>query len=301
MKKRKLIPVIIFCCSLTSLSVPAFATSFSTNANYLFGAHAGSMTGENSTSITVSQKGTRNADVNTNAQADSNGKLISTSSAGFWTSSPDPMNPIFNPVEFSVSSSASWSETYTAPFDGLYSWDLSIPKASLLVQRPDLRVEPEYWFYDDKGLLPAVISAQKDITAEIGGEILVNGNTAGDYGASYSANDIGSVKTTGLMPEGIFWIDPIDYSESVTWENLLISVDLGHFNQGDDISITMLLSSSIFGTGFENYGFARIEDPGNLQGSLRGAPIPEPTTLLLFGTGLTVLAGFRKKRKIPER
>ncbi len=111
------------------------------------------------------------------------------------------------------------------------------------------------------------------------GKCSVPANTPASYPFNYLGDGISTGYTgsiaNGLYTTGIF-TDPNDVGGLIGGTHYAVGVDLS-FLQGKTFTAHATLSCG----------------NDNLMGNV--APVPEPATMLLFGTGLVGLAGFRKK------
>ncbi len=91
-------------------------------------------------------------------------------------------------------------------------------------------------------------------------------------------------------------------SANYTFDPFQGTIDIGKISAGDSFSLQYALSVYTEGNQyFESKAYlgnpeATPFSPG-FSGSVTAAPVPEPTTMLLFGTGLAGLAGTRIRRK----
>jgi len=143
-------------------------------------------------------------------------------------------------------------------------------------------------------------------TAEYSINVLLNGSTiwsssatlnggyilTPDYTLTKSGTDIGLTEISDWSYLALFQSNP--YEENIP---------LGPFNPGESFTLEYRMSATANGIDYEQGAIAAIGDPFTLTGgtiTVNGgpsAPIPEPSTLLLLGSGLTGIVWLRRKNR----
>ena len=170
---------------------------------------------------------------------------------------------------------AKWENTFIVEEAGNYFWDVTI---SGFMGIDYLASDNNYaWagtFYDLYVRLDDV-----DIWRPVGG---ATGEPDGDFGYySNGPNDFG--------------VDPTNEGDGIrhfTWDNYNTQLDLGYYAVGDEIKIGCFMINHAW-----SYGVAgtSADIHFNMSGSLDYTPVPVPATILLLGSGLVGLVGFRRK------
>lgn len=117
-----------------------------------------------------------------------------------------------------------------------------------------------------------------------------------DIDITRNGASIGTFHADALSKQGGGWADYGDLYGTAWYKTGIFTFDLSGFNAGDTIGVSM----TVVDCGWGGHGGAAFLDGiGTTVLPPIDNPIPEPTTMLLFGTGLAGLAavGRRKAKK----
>jgi hypothetical protein len=126
-------------------------------------------------------------------------------------------------------------------------------------------------------------------------------------GTSYTVDNLSKIDT----PEGAGWLQTFDddglneidftfaYNFGAEPEYFLVKTGNLNSNVGDYRWFLFSNNNELYDWGVINLQGYNLLEIGKLShlDTVGGAPVPEPATLLLIGSGLLGLAGFRKQRK----
>ena len=120
--------------------------------------------------------------------------------------------------------------------------------------------------------------------------------TTGNYGIIDFSDDSGTEFTVGVTSYSNFYLEAYDTSDSL--------IDTASLNQGN-LNESDMAWLTVTGSGID---YVKMHDSGNywitdeMSGDMVGgtAPIPEPTTMLLFSTGLFGLAFLCRKKYLRK-
>ena len=195
-----------------------------------------------------------------------------------------------------------WEGEFVTQSSGEQSWDFNIPAGGLGLT-------------DNYGINASMPISDMP-TAEFDFSILIDNVEELSIGATYKGGFIGrdysdDRGTDRLDP--IFSYDP-NYNfwgpaYLASYDSYSNSIPLGYYDVGEAINITMMLTMKASGCAYETGAFAYFGDPGDLSGGgingiygeLRSGspttPVPEPASMLLFGSGLIGIAGVRLRKR----
>ncbi len=186
---------------------------------------------------------------------------------------------------------SSWSETFmnTASEPVPYTFDFAIPEVVLGIA--------DYCSGCGINTARYEIAINLDGTRVWDSSMAITLDDSGTLNFSWDGTDLGLSAETD--PNYIF---NAAYYVSTPYSG---SLALGDFDAGDSFTLSYTMEVRASGPGFERGAVASIGDPFTLSGTMTGtvsnspgapAPVPEPATLLLLGTGLAGVAGIRRRR-----
>jgi len=185
------------------------------------------------------------------------------------------------PYAFSFTAEATWSDTFTNPL----TLTFHIPQVTLGI-----------WDYcycgtDTAGYLVNIL-LNGSVIWESSGELHGGLTLDPDYNITTSGTDIGLQKVSDPFYLAKYQSDP--YSGAL---------DIGPIAPGESFTIDYYMKVWTSGFDYEQGAEASIGDPFTLTGGTitvsggPSAPIPEPSTLLLLGSGLTGIVWLRRKNR----
>ena len=190
----------------------------------------------------------------------------------------------------SFASTATWEETFVATEAGTYKWSTVVSDAEI------------HLWYDT---FSNYLSASTDLTVGFEGIVTANGDVLFRFGSESSFTEGGGSSSRhwgiGGAPSSHSWAgDPKFLQVDGYWNSgpYTFTQTIGDFAEGDLITMNLSISTYIQGIGEQNGAEVLLHDvTGYLTPTADPAssPVPEPTTMLLMGIGLSAMGGLKKK------
>lgn len=190
--------------------------------------------------------------------------------------------------------SVSWTESFVALTSGNYNWNFSIPTGTLAVGGNNSGDNLFAGYYLSIAANDVILwNSSATLTMFDGGDYYEYDTTGDSLGGTVTAVENYYGSTIGYR---------IDFGSYAG------VIDLGMFYADNEIKIKYNMSAFAGGPGAETSASAFIGDPGTLTGgggmsgnlelagSPQAAPVPEPATIFLLGSGIIGIIGSSRKK-----